>query len=131
VRLGTTSARRLTRLVSRARGRAATVDAVADGLGIVVSERALSAVVLGATVSSDRIVIGRDLNPAVRRFVLAHEIGHALVARGETPWVEPVAEEDFCDGFAIELLRQLSCAPVAESGVPAGTGPPLRLGWNT
>lgn len=91
-------------------------DLIAQRLGITVHERRLHAPLEGLTSSASEVVVRRGLASERRRFVLCHEIAHALVRRGRvlTPRTQPWAEEMFADAFACEVL--LPCAEAQQLG---------------
>lgn len=77
---------------------------VAERLGVRVRPGRLSGGVEGWTVSSKEVVLSRSLRGNARRYVLAHELGHVLVSRGELEFRCRRSEECFADAFARELL---------------------------
>jgi IrrE N-terminal-like domain len=98
---------RCERLVRRVRASSfgrIDVYVVADRLGVAVSKRTLSPPLKGLTISPDGIAVDRRLSRVATRFVVAHELAHVLVRRGNCAWVDPRSEELFADAFARELL---------------------------
>lgn len=80
-------------------------EAIAAALGIDLVEADLGDYLLAVTFDN-RVVLTSNtrVSPARRRFAFGHEIGHALVDRGLTPWVEARQEEWWVDWFAHELV---------------------------
>jgi hypothetical protein len=78
--------------------------AVASQLGVRVERRPMAPSVLGATPSDRRIVVNMNLNHVSARIVMAHELGHVLVKRGDARLTDVRAEEQFADEFAAALL---------------------------
>lgn len=69
----------------------------------------------------DRPVVNIRLTPKRRRFALAHELGHVMVAAGHARWVSSKDEEWFADWFARELLapsRRLETVAGSSSAAP-------------
>jgi hypothetical protein len=98
---------------------------LAKRLGLTIEPR--DNLVEDAYLSDNRIVIRRHLSPNIGRFVLAHEIGHAVL-RQRRPEVSAAwsveTEERFADCFAAELLfphpkRAEMCAQFASTTSPA------------
>lgn len=91
-------------------------DLLAQRLGITVHERRLQAPLKGLTTSASEVVVRRGLLSELRRFVLCHEIAHALVRQGRValPRRQPWAEEMFADAFACEVL--LPCVEAQQLG---------------
>jgi hypothetical protein len=80
----------------------AYLGTMAQQLGLAVSERLLPHGVWGCSAGS-RVLISSRLTPEWRRFVLAHELGHALIRTGRAISPDTMVEW-WCDWFAIELL---------------------------
>lgn len=83
------------------------VQEAAFALGVTVLERPLSATSMGLTLPPARVILRDSLPRYMKEYVLAHELGHVLVARGRCPWIVPALEEGFCDEFADALLTAL------------------------
>jgi hypothetical protein len=77
--------------------------AVAEALGVRVEIRPMAASVHGANPGPHWILANRSLPEPERRFVIAHELAHALVKQGAVS-VDRSVEERFADAFAEVLL---------------------------
>lgn len=80
------------------------VDLIARSLGVTARRRLLPRPLDGLTIDKETVAVDRRLTEPRRRFVLAHELAHVLVRRGQCTWVNHAAEERFADGFSRELL---------------------------
>jgi Zn-dependent peptidase ImmA (M78 family) len=118
---------RLVELADRLRVRmpnSAAVDvmAIADRIGVPIRLAHLGGSLEGLFLDTPpRIVINATLATPELRVAVAHELGHALVARGRMPWVARAREEAACDRFAFELVAParyvaLSCGPESAAG---------------
>lgn len=76
----------------------------ANQLGLRIRETPLPTSVRAMLVSGRSVVLNSRLDQRARRLALSHEVGHALVAVGQCPWVTRDDEERFADAFARELL---------------------------
>lgn len=96
--------------VRRGETGAVDIDECASTLGVHVRTRALRSPLLGLTSSADHVALRPGLTVNERRFVLAHELAHILIRRGQcsVPGRGRWIEEAFADSFARELL--LPCA---------------------
>lgn len=108
---------------------------LAQHLGITVHERRLQGPLQGLTTSASAVVVRRGLSSEQRRFVLCHEIAHALVRQGRMvlPRGRAWAEEMFADAFACEVLlpcaeaRQVGNVAAAVAGSAYGVEPDLAV----
>lgn len=84
------------------------LDEVAAQLGVRVRTVELPPDIYGCT-AGGVILLSEGLAPEWRRFILAHELGHALIQSNAVS-VDAIEEEWWCDWFAIELVMPRASA---------------------
>lgn len=87
----------------------------ATRLGLRIRETPLPTNVRALLVSGRSVVLNSRLDQRAQRLALSHEVGHALVAAGQCPWVTRDDEERFADAFARELLAPAELLQVSAS----------------
>lgn len=103
------------------------VQEAAFALGVTVLERPLSAASMGLTLPPARVILRDNLSGYMKDYVLAHELGHVLVARGRCPWIVPALEEGFCDEFADALMTALRRRTPSRRAPHHGSSPDAAL----